>query len=138
MLGIALTDVRYEGDILSIVEEQDIQDVRLKSIYKVAIDCHNEKKSSEHHDVPLSEIMKKRVDQEATHILDLILFLTTTFFDDTVSSQHAGDVHLLIGLFLQQKKERQKQHIQQQIVSLDKARDREKVKEMLKKLQELI
>ena len=116
------------------VKIDDLFEEKGRKLYNILFDWHNK---GEKEKISL-EYIKSKVDREEQKDLDLLFFLALNFFESLEEKDAISDIDGLTQDILQNKKEKRKKEIEIEITSLDKAKNKEKVKELLRELQSLI
>lgn len=121
-------------DFFQKVKIDDLFEEKGKKLYNILFDWHN---SGEKEKLSL-EYIKAKVDRKEQEELDLLFFLALNFFESLEEKDALEDINDLTRDILQNKKEKRKREIEVEITSLDKIKNKEKVKELLRELQSLI
>ncbi|MDD5732015.1 MAG: DNA primase [Patescibacteria group bacterium] len=116
------------------IKIDDLFEEKGKKLYNILFDWHNK---GEKENISL-EYIKSKVDSKEQKELDLLFFLAMNFFESLEEKDAISDIDNLTSGILQNKKEKRKKEIEIEITSLDKVKNKEKVKELLRELQGLI
>lgn len=120
------------------IKQEDIYDERAKSIYNVLNQWHN--KAEKDREELSFDLVKKMlsIPREEEVELDLLFFLTMSFFDGTENKDISEDIDELIERVAKEKKDKRKKEIEFEISKLDKAKEKETIKKLLRELQSLV
>jgi len=121
-------------DFFEKVKEDDLLEEKAKNLYKILFKLYN-KGEGKIFDLAL---IKKELEKEERDGLDLTLFLTEEYFQGIEEKDVLADIDRLIQTVLLRKKEKEKKSIEKEIHLADKVKDKEKIRKLLKKLQDLI
>ncbi|MBI2448240.1 DNA primase [Candidatus Microgenomates bacterium] len=126
---------KVREEILSSIKEDYFTLEKTKNLYKIVEACHNQNIAEEA--VFLATIKDNLDNFSAKQEFDLAIFLAQTFFDSLSPNDITKDAKFLVDQLVANYKKRQRQLIEREIVQIGKD-DKQKTKELLKKLQELI
>jgi DNA primase len=115
------------------ITEDDLFEEKGKKLYKLLFDWHNSKEK----DINLDYI-KDKVESHERKDLDLLFFLATSFSETLEKKDALQDIDDLTETILKDKNEKKKKEIEMKITSLDKTKDKENIKALLRELQSLI
>jgi len=121
-------------DFFEKVKPDDLFEEKGKKLYNILFDWHNNKNA----DVISLEYIKKKVSAGEQKELDLLFFLAQSFFESLEEKDALEDIDNLTQAILKDKKEKQKKAIEMEISSLDKTKDKERIKKLLRELQNLV
>jgi DNA primase len=121
-------------DFFEKVKIDDLFEEKGRKLYNILFDWHNRGRKEK---ISL-EYIKSKVDRKEQEELDLLFFLALSFFESLEEKDALEDINDLTRDILQNKKEKRKKEIEIEITSLDKIRNKEKVRELLRELQNLI
>jgi len=121
---------------LETLNEEDFGEELAKKLYKKISIWHN---NNENEKSTLDiEYLKSGFTNEEKSSLDVLFFLTSSFFEELKEHEAFDDVEELIKTVLQNKKQKRKKEIEIELSILSKAKDKEKIKQLLRELQSLV
>ena len=134
LLGSLILFEDKRDERLKRLQEANFLDDKAKNIYKAIVKCHNQADSA----VFSQEMVKNELSREDQEAVDMVIFLTTNLFESIDQKSARKDMDRLFQDVLQNDVDRQKKDLEREIGLADKVKDKEKVKGLLRKLQELI
>ncbi len=134
LLGSLILFEDKRDERLKRLQEANFLDDKAKNIYKAIVKCHNQADSA----VFSQEMVKNELSREDQEAVDMVIFLTTNLFESIDQKSARKDMERLFQDVLQNDVDRQKKDLEREIGLADKVKDKEKVKGLLRKLQELI
>lgn len=126
------------NDFLKIFKIDDLQEENGKRLYNILNEWHN-KGEKLREEINVEYIKNKmNLNREEQVEFDLLFFLALGFFDGLEEKDIITDIDILMQEVLRGKKEIRRKEIELELSRIDKTKDKEKLKQLLRELQSLI
>ena len=135
LLGAIILYPQKAKDMFSRLGEDDFSEQQAKNLYKILFKWYGKKSPVKA--ISFEEAKKEMGLQEESK-LDIIYFLIEEFFSTLEEKDALSDVDKLINLVVDKKKQAKKEQLEKEIGLADKTKDKEKIKKLLRELQDLI
>ncbi|HRY59917.1 MAG TPA: DNA primase [Patescibacteria group bacterium] len=126
------------SDFFNKVKAEDLEEENSKKLYNILNEWQN-KGAKLREEIDFQYIKNKmKLSREEQVDFDLLFFLALSFFDGVDEKDITLDIDLLIRDVLKNKKEKRQREIELELAQIDKVKDKEKIKKLLRELQSLI